>query len=892
MKNASRALIALIVLFASSLIVDNALADEPALKLVDGDHICLIGNSLGERLQHFPDWEAELQARFPTLQLAVRNLCFSGDEPLFRPRSENFGSPDDHLTHSRASVVLAFFGFNESFAAEKGVEQFRSNLSETVGHMLARNYSGKGAPRIVLISPIAAESLPSLTLFDAPKVNANLKLYSEAIRQVAMDRRIGFVDVFTPTLALLAADDQLTINGVHLNAAGHEKFATILNDGLFGEAPGPRPTAPALRAEIDDKNFHWFNRYRAVDGYYIYGGRSRLEFEPDKTLTNAVVLERERAILDQMVANRDQRIWRVAQGQPVPPAVDDSNTEPFIPVASNYGGAQVGKEGNLTYLSPAEALQQFEIAEGFELNCFASEQDFPELANPVQFVFDGRDRMWVTVMPSYPQWQPKSPMNDKVLILDDTDQDGKADRCTVFADKLHVPTGIELGHGGVFVAQQPDLMFLRDTDGDDIADERQRILHGFDSGDTHHAIGCFLWGPDGGLYMLEGTFHHTAVETPYGPVRNAHGGVYRFDPRTWKFETHVHYNFANPWGITFDPWGQNFVADASGGANYFATAFSGNVVPFTGQDDYGPFKYKYRREMKQFIVKRFRPTAGCEFVSSRHFPDDMQGHFLLNNCIGEQGVYEHVVEDDGSGFSATEIRPLFRAKDRNFRPVALQFGPDGALYVCDWHNALVGHMQHHIRDPHRDHEHGRIWRLTAKDHPLLTPPRIDGQSTAQLLDLLKEFEDRVRYRTRRELCQRDTVDVMAALKAWLAKLDSQDSNLEHHLLEALWVCQQHNVVDRELLNRVLNSPDARARAAATRVVCYWRDQLPDALELLRERAADKHPRVRLEVVRACSFFTDRAEEAAELALSVIPNGDYYLEYTLKETVDVLERYVN
>ena len=242
-------------------------------------------------------------------------------------------------------------------------------------------------------------------------------------------------------------------------------------------------------------------------------------------------------------------------------------------------------------------------------------------------------------------------------------------------------------------------MFLKDTDGDDVADTRQRVLHGFDSGDTHHAIGCFLWGPGGGLYLHEGTFHHTAVETPFGPVRNAHGGVYRFDPRTWQFETHVHYNFANPWGHTFEAWGQNFVADASGGANYYATPFSGNAEPFKGQDDFGPFKFKYRRQMKQFITKRFRPTAGCEFVSSPHFPDDMQGHFLLNNCIGEQGVYEHIVEDDGSGFAATEVRPLMRSKDRNFRPVDLQFGPDGALYVCDWQNALVGHMQHHIVTP-------------------------------------------------------------------------------------------------------------------------------------------------------------------------------------------------
>jgi putative membrane-bound dehydrogenase-like protein len=869
-----------------------ALAEPPVLTLADGDHICLIGNALGERMQHNNVWETELYSRFPDKHLVVRNLCFSADEPRFRSRSENFGSPDVHLAHSKASVILGFFGFNESFRGEKGVPQFKADLAETVRHMLDQNYNGQAAPRIVLVSPIAAESLASLPLFDAKKAQKNLERYTDAIREVAQETNVGFVDLFRPTTILLAQPDQLTINGVHLNDSGYRALAPILNDRLFGPPDAPVEFNSALHAEIADKSFHWFNRYRAVDGFYIYGGRSRLEFEPDKSLTNAVVLERERKILDQMVANRDERIWKVAQGQPISPIVDDSNTDPFIEVGSNYGGPQEGKEGSLKYLSPEAAKQQFEVAEGFEWNCFASEQDFPELAKPVQFTFDAKGRLWVAVMPSYPQWQPKSPMNDKLLILEDTNQDGKADKCTVFADGLHVPTGFELGHGGVFVAQQPDLMFLRDTNGDDVADERHRILHGFDSGDTHHAISAFTWGPDGGLYMLEGTFHHTSVETPYGPVRNAHGGVYRFDPRTWKFETHIHYNFANPWGITFDRWGQHFVADASGGANYYATPFSGNAPQFTGQDDFGPFKYKYRREMKQFIVKRFRPTAGCEFVSSRHFPDDTQGHFLLNNCIGEQGIYEHLVEDEGSGFAATEIRPLVRSRDRNFRPVALRFAPDGSLYVCDWHNALVGHMQHHIRDPNRDHTHGRIWRLTAKGRPLLAPPQIDGQPVTRLLELLKEYEDQTRYRARRELCQRETEEVMPALKTWLAGLDSQDSNHEHHLLEALWVCQQHNVVDSELLARVLHSPEPRARAAATRVVCYWRDQLPDALSLLRQRADDEHPRVRLEVVRACSFFTDKPEEAAEIALTVVPNGDYYLEYTLKETMDMLERYLN
>ncbi|MCA9217094.1 MAG: azurin, partial [Planctomycetales bacterium] len=843
--------------------------------------------ALGERMQHFNYWETDLYSQFPAHELVVRNLCFSADEPQFRPRSLDFGTPDEHLKHSGASVILFFFGFNESFDGAEGLSDFSKNLTKAVNDVTSQDY-GAGKPRVVLVSPIAAEATSESPIFDADATNKRLEMYTDEMAKVAKATNVGFVDVFRPTKELLDQDGDLTINGVHLNEEGYKAFAGILNHGLFGT--DAKPVNETLRGQIADKNFHWHNRYRAVDGYYIYGGRSDLQFEPDKSLTNRVVLEHERKILDQMVALRDKNIWAAANGKAVAPA-DDSSTDAFIEVGSNYGGAQVGKEGSLTYLSPEEAKAQLEIAEGFEVNCFASEQDFPELANPVQFTFDAKGRLWVATMQSYPQWKPKDEMNDMILILEDTDKDGKADKRTVFADGLHVPTGIELGHGGVFVSAQPDLMFLKDTNGDDVADVRKRILHGFDTGDTHHAIGCFLWGPGGGLYLHEGTFHHTAVETPFGPVRNAHGGVYRFDPHTWTFETHVHYNFANPWGHAFDAWGQNFVADASGGMNYYATPFSGHAAQFEGQKDFGPFKFQYRSNMKPFITKRFRPTAGCEFVASPHFPEDMQGHFLLNNCIGEQGVYEHVVEDDGSGFAGTEIRPIVRSKDRNFRPVDLQFGPDGALYVCDWQNALVGHMQHHIRDPNRDHSHGRIWRVTAKGRALQEPVEIAGASNAELFELLKAKEDRVRYRVRRELGQRDRSEVKSAMKKWLAGLDKNADDFSHNQLEALWVCQHQNIVDTELLNKVLSSSDPRARAAATRVVCYWRTQLENPLELLQARCEDSHPRVQLEVIRACSFFTDQPEAAAEIALTVDPGDDYYLNYTLKETMNMLETYL-
>jgi hypothetical protein len=265
----------------------------------------------------------------------------------------------------------------------------------------------------------------------------------------------------------------------------------------------------------------------------------------------------------------------------------------------------------------------------------------------------------------------------------------------------------------------------------------------------------------------------------------------------------------------------------------------------------------------------------------------MQGDYLLNNCIGFQGTLEYRFKDEGSGFHADPVEPLLRSSDPNFRPVDLQFGPDGALYVLDWFNPLIGHMQHNLRDPNRDHQHGRIWRITYKGRPLVDAPQIAGAPIEHLLDLLKTYENRTRSRVRRELRERDPEEVLAALDKWVAALDANDSSREHHRLEALWVKQGLDVPDEALLTELLNSDNPHARAAATRVLCYWRDRVADPLTLLQARVNDENPRVRLEAVRALSFF--HTQQALDIAVeSLIYEQDEYLEYTLKETMATLE----
>src|SRR4051812_35526304 len=278
------------------------------------------------------------------------------------------------------------------------------------------------------------------------------------------------------------------------------------------------------------------------------------------------------------------------------------------------------------------------VAKGLKGSWCASERECPELSKPVQMAFDPQGRLWVAAWPSYPHWKPKEEMDDKLLIYEDTDGDGKADKETVFADRLHCPTGFELINGGVLLAQAPDLMFLKDNDGDDKADVRTRVLDGLDSADTHHTSNSFTIDPGGAVYFQEGTFHHTQVETPYGPpVRCVNAGVFRYEPRAQKFEVYIPYGFANPHGHVFNRWGQDIVVDGTGANPYDAALISGHLEH--------PLKHPHAPQVYQ---QRTRPCPGVEILSSRHFPPENQGNLLVANVIGVQGILQYQVAEKGS----------------------------------------------------------------------------------------------------------------------------------------------------------------------------------------------------------------------------------------------------
>lgn len=867
-----------------------------------GERIVFVGNGLAERDVYFSRMETEFHLRYPEHRLIIRNMGRPGDTPAFRPHPAResqwafpgaekfrpefamhngkgfFPTPDQWLTHLKADTIVAFFGYNESFDGPARVSNYEAELEAFVQHTLRHAYNGTAAPRLVLVSPIAFENLtPARDLPDGTRENASLELYSAAMKRVAARHGLTFVDLFNPTRAIYSKSRQpFTINGFAPTEEGYIQLGALIADAMFGpQAPRSKASASLLNGAVKQKDWFWNNDYNLVNGVHSHGQRYN-PYGP-QNYPDEVKKTRE------MMALRDQLIHDVAAGRKNYLTVDDSGTHVLPPVPTNYKPSD--KNGNPSFLNGKKAIESFTMAPGYKVELFASEAEFPDLRNPVQMSFDNKGRLWVATMPTYPHYKPGDPMpNDKLIILEDTDQDGRADKQTVFADGLHLPIGFEFAPEGVYVSEEPNLCLLIDANNDDRADRKELILHGFDTHDTHHAISAYCADASGAFYLLEGRFLHSQVETAYGPRRCNDGGVWRFDPKNHRLERYSQSDYSNPWGMSFNHWEQAFISDASPGENWWG-------LPVSAKMPYGIEIPK----VDQFVPKRSRPTSGAEFVSSRHFPDEQQGDFMICNSIGFLGISFGKVRDDGSGYTGKAGGDLLSSSDGNFRPVDLEFAPDGSLYFIDWHNPLIGHMQHNARDPMRDHDHGRVYRITYPSRPLVTPARVAGAGINELLDNLKLPEYRTRYRTRRELRGRPASEVLPAVRAWVSRLDKSDPNYEHHLCEAMWVTWAQNKPDVGLIQRCLSAQRLEARAAAASVIRFAQDKIPNATELLLQAARDASGRVRLEAIVAASWLDNTngariALEALKLPLDrwMGPVTDHILQHTLKDDVAALK----
>ncbi len=862
-------------------------AGEGRVEFAKGERVVLVGNSLAERMNLFGNFEALLHQGFPQHELVVRNFARTCDAVDNQQRPTSYTDIDDPLKVFQPDTFVCFYGLNEAFAGEEGESQFRAAYLKYLDDTAAKYRRADGSPpRFILVSPTAWEQLPGRFAPNAKSYNDVLRYYSEIAAEVARERGLVYIDLFGPTEALFAAKHEkpYTQNGFDLNANGDQVVAEILYRQLFGKEPNfAAENFEKLREVVNDKSWVHVQDYQMLNGWYVYGGRRTFDTE---------TFPAEYRKIREMVALRDRYIWDIAQGKS-PAPVDDRVTSELAVPPTRFGvpTQDYSEPKELRYLTPEESISEMRVPDGYEVKLFASEREFPELAKPNQMAFDNKGRLWVLCMPTYPQWKPGDPKpNDRLLIFEDTDQDGKADKCITYYDQLHCPTGFEFWDGGVIVVDQPRIVLLKDLDGDDKADVKTDLFSGWASDDTHHTVGAFEYSNGGRLHMLEGISMSTTVETPWGPHRRKdQAGAHVIDPRTLKVTHFDTPGYGNPWCYVFDSWGNGIVGDGTTAQQHWDAPLSGaEIVGRRGMDPI-------------FDTQGMRPVVGSEFLLSRHLPDDVQGQFIYACVINMNGIPRFRLHNESAGIRGERVmlpttsedggkpKPddLLASSDKAFRPVDPQIGPDGALWFGDWCNVIIGHMQYSQRDPNRDHTHGRVFRLVHKDRPLLNPVTQFDKSEAELLEQLREYEPRTRYRVRRELFARPTEAVVAAVKQWVSGVSKDDPEYDRLRCEALWVLQSHHAVDEELLTSVLEASTPEARAAATRITADEREYLPSSQHRLANLVADEHPRVRLEAVRGLSFFGNM--KAVSAAMKVLNKPmDSWLNYTLEHTLVALE----
>ena len=492
-----------------------SLRGEP-LDVRKDDCIIFLGNTFAERMQLFGYFETFLHCRFPGHRLRIRNMGWSADEVDKMIRPLGFPNLFNELEQHPADLIFLCFGLNESFAGPARLDDYRRALDVFLQQLRRHRFNGQSAPRLVLVSPLAYEQLGD-ELPDGAEHNRRLRLYSDAMAELARRHEASFVDLFSPTSQWMAAhaDHKLTVNGIHLSEHGDwvvsqmlARSLGLMTDTAAAAEPNGRQ-AEQLRRAVYDKNCQFFQWWHPPNASYIHGRRNQTQ--------GAKHLAAERTQRRRLIKQLDQKIWempkpapaevwrrRPIEGQPI-----------WHPTAADRRIAGVEQEAQLSVptdgdsnthvRSPTEQLEALRTPPGYKVNLFASEVRFP-IANPMAIQFDARGRLWVANTPTWPHSLPGKQPRDSIVILEDTDRDGVADKHSVFLDKMNLIHGFALFGDGAYVAQTPNLILARDTDGDGRADWRRVVLHGFGGEDAEHSMNNFRWSPGGSIFFTQGRF--------------------------------------------------------------------------------------------------------------------------------------------------------------------------------------------------------------------------------------------------------------------------------------------------------------------------------------------------------------------------------------------------
>jgi len=558
-------------------------------------------------------------------------------------------------------------------------------------------------------------------------------------------------------------------------------------------------------------------------------------------------------------------------------------------------------------LSPAEAQKKFIVPEGFEVRLFAAE---PDVINPVAMSWDERGRLWVLELYEYPLGAPagKKP-RDRIRILEDTDNDGRADKVTVFADGLNLATGLLVGNGGVYVGQAPYLLFLQDTNHDDVADTRTILLSGFGLEDRHELLNGFAWGPDGWLYLTHGVFTHSKVKIPEAstPGIEVTAAVARYHPLTKKFEVFAD-GTSNPWGVDFDRYGNAFVSACV--IDHFFHMAPGGIYARQGGTPANPYAYEL---LPSIVDHKHHMAAYCGvcIYQGDQFPEEYRGHVFMGN-IHQNAVNHDRLTPSGSSFKATAEKDFLTTSDGWFRPISEQVGPDGALWIGDWYDKYPCYQNAQADPEGVDRERGRIWRVVnVKGESRVstggtkigsrpdTKMDLGALSNTELVKLLEHpnvWQRRMAQRLLTERSDRKAVkdrerSVAAGLLEFgsLKTLALNGKTLESRLA-ALWTLHSAGPMPHwsALLEQLMQDSEPAIRAWAVRLTAdNLRDRGTDSkqegqeppieqtLELLERLASDREPSVRLAVATAC-----RQLASGSLTVDTAPDREVRIEKIL------------
>lgn len=534
-------------------------------------------------------------------------------------------------------------------------------------------------------------------------------------------------------------------------------------------------------------------------------------------------------------------------------------------------------------LSPQEAVEAMTIKEGYKVNAYASE---PMITQPMAFCWDDRGRMWIAENRDYENRQEgfSNSGDSRILILEDTDRDGVVDSRKVFLEGIPFPSAIAVGHDGLFLGAPPNLLFVPDIDGDDKADvdDIEVRLTGWGMRDRHETINSFHWGPDGWLYGLEGFATPSVIRKPKGKGKiykhreafpedlldaegvDINGGVWRYHPIKKRFEVVAH-GFSNPWGIDYDAKGQMLISACV--IPHLFHIIPGGIYHRQGGQHYNPYVYE---DIQTIVDHRHRSAhGGARIYQSDAFPEDQQGKIFMAN-IHEHAVLSDVLNKNGSGFSASHGEDFMMANNAQWIGFSMEVGPEGGLYVLDWHDADICGNDVVNKDT------GRVFRIMPeKSLAENWPGRYDDLSKKSDLALVELQLSKSNWHAQRarvilqSRANKGEMDAIAVSKASALLKDHKNEDIR---LRALWTLQVTNNIAEDDLIQLTYDKQEYVRGWAIQFIVE--DSNPsnkemDALIALAKN--ESSPVVRLYLASALQRINESARWA--IATSLVKNAE-------------------